>query len=398
MDIKEININLIKNYERNAKKHDARQIKNVAESIKQFGFVQPIVIDRDGVIIIGHCRYAAAKRLKLPAVPCVSVETLSKEQVDKLRLLDNKLNESEWDKALLLEDILTMDFTGFDIDWGLDFDTGKSAGASTVEDEAPEDAETRCKLGDIWQLGAHRLICGDATNADVIGELMAGKQAELAVTDPPYGINVVAHFDSKGMGGVDDHKPITIKGKVHGNAKNGITQKRNNYFPIIGDDTTDTAKASYEVLKMYSDNQIIFGGNYFTDFLPPSRCWLVWDKENTGDFADVELVWTSFEKSAKLYRWMWNGLIKKGDRKAELITRVHPTQKPVGMIGEILKDFSKDGAIILDTFGGSGSTLIACEQLGRVCYMSELAEHYCDVIIQRWENFTGETAIKVKEV
>lgn len=387
MDIQNVDINSVKGYYRNAKKHDTKQIKNVAESIRQFGFVQPIVIDKDGIIIIGHCRYEAAKRLRMDKVPCVRAEDLTDEQVQKLRLLDNKLNESEWDKDLLLEDVPLLDWDGFDIDWDLG-DLDGSGGAQAVEDNPVEDVETRCKLGDIWQLGVHRLICGDATNMDVIGMLMDGKRADLALTDPPYGINAVSHMDNNGD---------VRKGKVHGNAKNAIIPQTNEYFPIIGDNTTETAKASYAVLKAYSDNQIIFGGNYFTDFLPVSRCWIVWDKENSGSFADVELAWTSFDKVAKLYRWMWNGLIKKGDRKAELTARVHPTQKPVGMIGEILKDFSKDGASILDTFGGSGSTLIACEQLGRICYMSELSEYYCDTIIQRYENFTGETAIRVKE-
>ena len=397
MDIQNVDINTVKGYYRNAKKHDTKQIKNVAESIRQFGFVQPIVIDKDGIIVIGHCRYEAAKRLKMHEIPCVRIETLDDQQIQKLRLLDNKLNESEWDKDLLLEDIPLLDFDGFDVDWDLGDLDGSGGGAQAVEDDPVEDVETRCKLGDIWQMGEHRLICGDATNVDVIEALMGGKRADLVVTDPPYGINIVSHTDNSGREKVGGDKPVTIKGKVHGNAKNAIIQQTNEYFPIIGDDTTDTAKASYEVLKLYSDNQIIFGGNYFTDFLPVSRCWIVWDKENSGSFADVELAWTSFDKVAKLYRWMWNGLIKKGDRKVELITRVHPTQKPVGMLGEIINDFSNEGDIILDTFGGSGSTLIACEQLGRICYISELSEHYCDTIIQRWENFTGEKAIRVKE-
>ena len=151
MDIQNVKISDIHMYQNNAKKHDKKQIANVAESIRQFGFVQPIVIDKDGVIIIGHCRYAAALMLKMPAVPCVRVETLTKEQVNKLRLLDNKLNESEWDKALLLEDIPTLDFTGFDIDWGLDFDAETEPGNIS---EAPADEITpRTQLGDIWVLG-----------------------------------------------------------------------------------------------------------------------------------------------------------------------------------------------------------------------------------------------------
>ena len=159
------------------------------------------------------------------------------------------------------------------------------------------------------------------------------------------------------------------------------------YREIIGDDSTETARLSYDILAKNSKNQIIFGGNYFTDFLSPKPCWCVWDKQNTGNFADVELAWTSFDIGAKLYTFMWNGLARKGDRKSEGKTRVHPTQKPVGMLEEIIKDFTDDGASVLDTFGGSGSTLIACEKTGRRCFMSELSAEYCDVIRKRWAEF-----------
>ena len=136
---------------------------------------------------------------------------------------------------------------------------------------------------------------------------------------------------------------------------------------------------------------IIFGGNYFTDFLKPSRCWVVWDKENTGNFADAELAWTSFDRGVKLYHYLWNGLAREGSRKAEGKTRVHPTQKPVGLMARILTDFSNEGAKVLDCFGGSGSTLIACEQTGRKCYMAELSEEYIDVIVKRYVNFKGSS-------
>ena len=168
------------------------------------------------------------------------------------------------------------------------------------------------------------------------------------------------------------------------------------YKPIIGDQSTETARKHYEVIKDISDNQILFGGNYYTDFLPVSRCWVVWDKDNTGNFADAELAWTSFDKGVKLYKWTWNGLVRQGERKAEGVKRVHPTQKPVGMIGNIIKDFTEEGESVLDGFGGSGSTLIACEQLNRRCFMAELDPHYIDIIIDRWEQYTGEKAILLK--
>lgn len=167
------------------------------------------------------------------------------------------------------------------------------------------------------------------------------------------------------------------------------------YSAIIGDETTETAKKNFEIAKEHSDNQIIFGGNYFTDFLPVSRCWVVWDKDNTGNFADAELAWTSFDKGVKLYKWTWNGLVRQGRRDEEGITRLHPTQKPVGMLSAILNDFTDYEDTVLDCFGGSGSTLIACEQTGRRCYMMELDPHYVDVIIARWEKLTGEKAVLV---
>ena len=371
MNIENVAIKDIKPYERNAKKHDETQIKNVMESIKQFGFAQPLVVDKDNVLIIGHCRLIAAKRLKLKEVPVVRMDELTQEQVDKLRLLDNKLNESEWDFDLLAEDIPTLDFSDFDIDWGLPEDIEENT--EIEEDEAPEPpTEPKAKLGDLWQLGSHRLICGDSTDVTVIDRLMDGVKAKLLLTDPPYGVKAVE------SGGHNDGK------------KAGKQMCRDNvYMPVIGDDTTDTARANYDVALTCTENQIIFGGNYFTDFLPPSRCWIVWDKKVAGSFADGELAWTSFDRNLKIYEFMWSGMRRQGDRSVEGKTRVHPTQKPVGMLADILKDFSEENDSILDCFGGSGSTLIACEQLKRKCYMAEISPQYIDVIINRYINLKG---------
>jgi len=372
MDIQNVDINNVRGYYRNAKKHDTKQIKNVAESIRQFGFVQPIVIDKDGVIIIGHCRYEAAKRLRMNEVPCVRVEDLSDTEVQKLRLLDNKLNESEWDFDLLAEDIPTLDFSDFDIDWGLPEDIEENT--EIEEDEAPEPpTEPKVKIGDLWQLGSHRLICGDSTDTAVIDRLMDRVKAKLLLTDPPYGINA-----DKGVGGF------------------GSSPKTANKY----DDEWDSfspSKDTFDMILEKADNSIIFGGNYFTDKLPLGKCWIVWDK--VGDiqfqnpYSDCELAWTNIERnSVKKYTKIQQGFV--ADEKEK---RVHPTQKPVGMLADILKDFSKENDSILDVFGGSGSTLIACEQLNRKCYMAELDPHYCDVIISRYENFTGETAVRIVE-
>ena len=387
MNVVEREVDKLIPYSKNAKKHDETQIANVAESIRQFGFVQPVVVDKNGVIVIGHCRTLAAKKLGMKTVPCVMVDELTDEQVRALRIIDNKTNESPWDMEMLAEELPDIDLSGFDFDFGIDLpeESKEDEDKEIVEDEAPEvdeDAEPITKLGDIWQLGRHRLMCGDSTDRATVEMLMDGKKADMVFTDPPYGIDVV---QGDKIGG---DKPF---GSVGGNN----IVKTNKYMAIKGDETTDTARLNFEIVKELSENQIIFGGNYFTDFLPPKACWCIWDKENTGNFADVEMAWTSFDKGAKLYRWLWNGLCRKGERAVEGKSRVHPTQKPVGMIAEILKDFTKEDDIILDCFGGSGSTLIACEQIDRTCYMIEYEAHYVDVIIKRWESFTGEKAVKL---
>ncbi len=178
----------IQPYKKNAKKHDARQIKNVAESIKQYGFVQPIVIDKDGIIVIGHCRALAAKKLGIKEVPCVCVDDLTPEQVDALRLVDNKSNESEWDFDLLKDELPALDLDAFDFDWGLPEEESEEV----TEDEAPEVDEVSepvTKRGDIWQLGRHRLMCGDSTKSEDVDSLMGGRLADMLLTDPPYGVD-----------------------------------------------------------------------------------------------------------------------------------------------------------------------------------------------------------------
>ena len=374
MNIQMMRLADLKPYAGNAKKHDEAQIANVMQSIKDFGVVQPIVVDKDNVLIIGHCRLIASKRLKLKEVPVVRLDDLSEDEAQKLRLLDNKLNESEWDFDLLAEQIPELDFTDYDIDWGIDLEDD-DVPAQGVEDEAPDEVETRCKLGDIWQLGDHRLICGDSTDKAVIDRLLNGEKADIVLTDPPYGIGVVNN-----------------EGTVIGYGKKHLA-KRGKYAPIVGDNTTETAQKAYEALSQVCTKLIIWGGNYFLDFLPASDGWVIWDKRGESgmrnNFADGEMAWCSFHTPVRIYHQLWNGMIREGEHEK----RVHPTQKPVKMLGEILQDFTDEGANVIDVFGGSGSTLIACEQTKRKCFMCELDPHYCDVIVTRWENLTKGKAV-----
>ncbi len=196
----------------------------------------------------------------------------------------------------------------------------------------------------------------------------------VAIIDPPYGISLVKN----GMVGAD-----------FGIAKKG------EYAPVMGDGDIDVARKAFDVLATITDRMIIFGGNYFLDFLPASDGWLIWDKRGDSGirntFADGEMAWCSFHTPVRIYKQLWNGMIREGEHDK----RVHPTQKPVRLLADIIKDYTDEDDIVLDLFGGSGSTLIACEQLNRICYMMELDPRYVDVIISRWEQFTGGKAIKI---
>ena len=244
----------IQRIQQGEKKHPAEQVEHIANSIREFGFQQPIVVDKDNVVVIGHGRLLAAKKLNMDSVPCVRADDLTDEQIKALRLADNKTNESEWDF-----DLLDMELSDIEIDmeqFGFDLDIDDEP-QEVVEDEVPEEVETRCKLGDIWQLGSHKLVCGDSTDPAVIDRLMDGVKADMVFTDPPYGISIV-----------------NDKGKVGA----GNLAKNRTYSKVIADDTTETAQDAYGILSTLCDKLIIWGGNYFLEFLPPSDGWIVWDK------------------------------------------------------------------------------------------------------------------------
>ena len=363
------------------------EIKRLAKSMKGTPELTEargcIVVPHEGrcVVLGGNLRLAAAKFLKWPDIMCaVLPEGTTVRKLKEIVLKDNS-SFGSWDLSLLRKDWAEFDFG----DWGIDvtWDTaGPTPDASVnkrevveVEfDETASDIEKRCKRGDLWQLGDHRLMCGDSTKVDDVQMLMGGAEVDMVFTDPPYGINIV---NSQGKVGA----PRLAKNRT--------------YKPVKNDDSTDTAERSFEVLKDLCSRMIIWGGNYFLKFLPPSDGWVVWDKRvdmNSNNFADGEMAWCSFHTPLRIYHQLWSGMIREGEHE----NRVHPTQKPVRMLSEVLRDFSGETDNILDCFGGSGSTLMACEQTGRHCYMMEYDEHYCDVIIARWEKFTGRKATKIE--
>lgn len=385
-----IKLNDIIPYKNNAKKHDRTQINNVAESIKQFGMVQPLVLDKNNEIVIGHCRYEALKKLGEKEAPCVMADDLTEEQIKKLRNLDNKLNESEWDYDLLKFDIEDLDFSDFDIDWeipDLDFEE-KETEEDDFDIELP--VEPKSKLGDIYQLGNHRLMCGDSTSITDIDKLLNDNKIDMIFTDPPYGMNLDTDFS--GM------KSKILKGGNGGNE----------YDAGIVDDFSP--EMINTIMALDIKETFLWGADYFAELLPNKNdgSWVVWDKRANGndDIAEdyssdkmygscFELCWSRTKHKRDIARVKWAGMfgMKKQDNKK----RLHPTQKPLELCNWFITRYSEDNSNILDLFGGSGSTLIACEQLNRNCYMMELDPKYVDVIIERWEKFTGKKAVLLNE-
>ena len=218
------------------------------------------------------------------------------------------------------------------------------------------------QYGEIIELGRHRLMCGDATRWEDVEKLLDGQRVDLVLTDPPYGVESV-------------------------NVRTGqIGGKSKHYIPVIGDNYTDMAEEHYRIIRTLCNRQIIWGGQNFTRFLPPSCGWLFWDKMKGTDklsFGDGELAWSNFGTKIKKYSLKWNGF--KRDCNPALNQKVHPNQKPVELHMQILEDFTKEGDLILDCFGGSGTTLIAAEITGRTCLMMEISPEYCDIIKKRYD-------------
>lgn len=354
-------------YAMNSRTHSDDQVAQIAASIKEFGFTNPILIDDQETIIAGHGRLMAAKKLKLSEVPTITLEGLTEAQKKAYVIADNKLAlNAGWDTEALTAELRRLQELEFDLDL-IGFDSDELAQllkpeqveGLTDEDDVPDVPKTPVTVeGDIWVLGNHRLMCGSATDPDDIQKLTQGDYIDLIHTDPPYGMNAVS--------------------------KSAVLSK--NYDgDILGDDDATVAKDAFTLIYALYPNakQIWWGANYYCSALPDSECWLVWDKNNgQSDQTDCELAWANFRS-----------VVRQFTQASEKTNRVHPTQKPVSLMEWIIKRFNLSARTIADFFGGSGSTLIAAEKHGIDAYIMELDPKYCDVIIKRWQDYTGKKAI-----
>ena len=418
-DIERLPIVNLKPWSRNARTHSKKQLKQIASSIEEFGFTNPVLIDAENTILAGHGRVAAAGLLKMSQVPCLRIENLSEAQKRAYVLADNQhaLNAG-WDEEILADELKAL----MEIDAGFDLGTiGFSipevdALLDTVEPEDPSDPRDddvskldavpeRCKPGDLWQLGDHRLICGNALDASVVQDLMGDEKARMVFTDPPYNVPIQGHV---GGSGKTKHREFAMASGEMSVAE--FTAFLKNSFENLVAASVDGAIHFVCMDWRHMPEMLAAGEGVYAEF----KNLIVWVKDNggMGTFyrSRHELIFAfkvgtaphtnTFELGQHgRYRtnvWEYRGVntLKTG-RMDELA--LHPTVKPVQMIADAIRDVSGRGEIVLDLFGGSGSTLIAAQKTGRRARLAELDPVYCDRILRRWEIYAHDEAVLVRE-
>ena len=399
LDVRLMSVTDLTPYARNSRTHSDEQVAQVAASIKEFGWTNPILIDEDNGIIAGHGRLQAAQRLGESEVPTITLTGLSEAQKRAYVIADNKLAlNAGWDNEMLaveiadlLEDGFDLGLTGFDGDEinSLLADGNKTDGL-TDDDEIREVAEEAIsKLGDIWTLGRHTLVCGDSVNSETLDSLMQGDKADLVFTDPPWNVN----YGAVEKGNAQGYKPRTILNDHMGadDWQQFCNDIANSLFvctkagapiycvmsaqewPVI-DDALRTAGFHWSSTIIWAKDRLVLSRkDYHTQYEP---IWYGWNS------AAARLVELDDRKQSDV----WN--MERPGR-----SELHPTTKPVELVERALENSGKPGGIVLDLFGGSGSTLIAAEKTGRQCRTVELDPKYADVIIKRWQEYTGLKAV-----
>lgn len=380
LKIERVEINTVMLDPANARKHNDKNLSSIKGSLTRFGQQKPIVVNSKNIIIAGNGTYEAAKKLGWDSIDIVRTELEGNEAV-AFALADNRTSElAEWDDEILSKTLKALSEAEFPIeDIGFDAIDILKGNDPEKDDAIPEvqEDELGVKLGDIYQLGTHRVMCGDSTSHEDVAKLLTNTKPDLVYTDPPYGINESAS-------------------KRKTRDASGLT-KSNSKLPEFLDDSIDYAIKAYEICEALKiPRQVWWGANYYCHSLPQSNNWFVWDKrveEKQKDAnSDCELAWVKSKwSSVRIFRHLWKGLMKDSERG---IARSHPTQKPVALAVWSF-DYFKEVDVVLDLFLGSGSTLIACEKTGRKCYGMELEPHYISVIIKRWQDYTGKLAVKL---
>ena len=390
-------------YCNNSRTHSDEQVLQIASSIKEFGFTNPVLIDGQGGIIAGHGRIMAAQKLKMDEVPTITLSDLSEAQKKAYIIADNKLAlNSGWDDELLkieLEQLKELDFDlgliGFSDDELALLMGGETTEGLVDEDQVPELADDPVTvLGDVWLLGNHRLMCGDSTSIDAVERLMDGQKADMVLTDPPYGVSFVGVKGSMYSGGKK-------AGKNSAEMIKADDLRGDDLVKLFADSMSSASMSSKAGAALY----VFFAINRSQESITglqgaglEIRNWLIWDKGNVGFHAMGAQYKPNYEaflychKSGQSPSWY-------GGNKEQTVWRfpveregLHPTMKPVSLLCHAIQNSSKSGDEVLDLFGGSGSTLIACEKIGRINRSMELDPKYCDVIIKRWQDFTGKQA------
>lgn len=378
-----VDVRLLKPHPKNRNKHPKEQIDRLAKILKYQGLRAPIVVSKKtGFIVKGHGTLLAIKENKWKEAPIVTQDFEDTDQEYAFVQSDNAIASwAELDLAWINVDL--GDLGPFDIDLlGIkDFVVEPSDKYGDKDaDDIPTTRSTNIVRGDCFTLGSHRLMCGDSTDKEDVARLMNGEKVDMVFTDPPYGIGLRTNYSA--TMGVHKNKPNNSK----------------NHRPIIGDEK----EFNPNHLLGLCDEIFLFGANFYCWNLPRGGSWVCWDKKSKGEdniglidgsFAsDFELCWSKKKHGTKIFRV----LNSKGFYEANTDeTKVHPSQKPVSLIGMFFGKWGKDALNIVDLYGGSGSTLIACEKMGKKCFMSEIDPQYCQVIIDRWEKFTGNKAVKL---
>jgi len=367
----------------NPREIEPHQLEALKRSIDRWGFVEPVIVNkRTGLIVGGHQRTKAAIELAIEEVPVTYVD-LDDDAEKALNIALNKI-AGDWDEQKLSDlladlekggqDLEDLGFESGEIDELLKDLEGESAQLEGDLDEIPEaPAEPITQPGDLWQLGEHRLLCGDSTNSDDVARLMGGETVDVLFTDPPYGMDLDTDYS-----------------KLPETQCESLT-----YEQVKGDNEPFDAAPMLDMFKGAKE-VFLWGADWYYETLPRGGSWLVWDKRSEASDGLVgnhfEMLWSIKRHRREIIRYQWSGFTARNRD----FSREHPTEKPIAVLADVIDKHSKAGALIVDPFAGSGTTIIAAEQTGRRCYAVEFVPAYCDVAVKRWEQATGRKAERIK--